>query len=330
MSSVYATGFKIPMLPKNIMQDFSLVAGENKPALSLYVDINLDTGEITDSHTKLEQINVKANLDSNVLEQISLTDIQDESSQIEHIEWLRPLWQACRHLIHKRETLRGSPETPNKVEFDISIDGKYDDENAKINIVERRRDAPIQIMIAECMILANSLWGDLLQQHKLPGIYRSQQAGRTRMTTYPLSHDSIGVTQYSWSTSPLRRYVDLVNQSQIIATTEAAKNAGINALFKPKNNDLFAIIGAFDNQYDAYNQYQNNIRRYWCIRWLKQENISTINANVIRGDLVILQGLPLVIKVPALPELENGDLITIDIISTDEVNLTVECRLRTA
>lgn len=329
MSSVYATGLKIPMLPKNVMQDFSLVAGTPKPALSLYVKINLDDGEIISSDTVLEKINVAANLSTNSkLESVTVEDIENHSQELEHAQWLRPLWQACKHLIHKRELSRGSPEKPNKIEYDLKIDGKYDDENARISIIQRKRDAPIQIIIAECMILANNLWGDRLQQHKLPGIYRSQQAGRTRMTTYPLPHESIGVPQYSWSTSPLRRYVDLVNQSQIIATTDAAKAAGITALYKPKNNDLFAIIGAFDNQYDAYNQYQNNIKRYWCLRWLKQENITTINANILRGDLVLLEGLPLVIKVPALPELNPDDLISIDIIETDEINLTVECRLR--
>lgn len=329
MSSVYATGLKIPMLPRNVMQGFSLVAGNAKPALSLYVKINLESGEILANDTVLEKINVAANLSSNSdLENITVDEIEDTNFKLEHAQWLRPLWQACKHLIHQRELVRGSPEKPNKIEYDLKIDGKYDDEDATIGIVQRKRDAPIQIIIAECMILANNLWGNRLQEHKLPGIYRSQQAGRTRMTTYPLPHESIGVPQYSWSTSPLRRYVDLINQSQIIATTDAAKNAGITALFKPKNNDLFAIIGAFDNQYDAYNQYQNNIKRYWCIRWLKQENITTINANILRNDLVLIEGLPLVIKVPALPELNPGDLISIDIIETDEINLTVECRLR--
>src|SRR3546814_5320509 len=100
------------------------------------------------------------------------------------------------------------------------------------------------------MILTNNLWGGLLAKHGVPGIYRSQQAGRVRMSTHALPHEAIGVPQYSWSTSPLRRYVDLVNQWQILATTEHGVSARLVAPFKPKDADLFAIIAAFDAQYD--------------------------------------------------------------------------------
>ena len=40
------------------------------------------------------------------------------------------------------------------------------------------------------------------------------------MLTYPAPHEGLGVAQYAWSTSPLRRYVDLVNQWQILAVAQ--------------------------------------------------------------------------------------------------------------
>ena len=39
------------------------------------------------------------------------------------------------------------------------------------------------------------------------------------MGTRALPHAGIGVPAYAWSTSPLRRYVDLVNQWQTVSYT---------------------------------------------------------------------------------------------------------------
>src|SRR5699024_3083260 len=120
------------------------------------------------------------------------------------------------------------------------------------------------LLTAEFMILANNLWGGWLAEQGLPGIYRSQQAMRTRMSTHPAPHDSIGVPQYAWSTSPLRRYVDLVNQWQLIAAAQHGVSARLVAPFKPKDADLYAIISAFEAQYTAWGDFQHTIERYWC------------------------------------------------------------------
>src|SRR5690606_21143152 len=98
-----------------------------------------------------------------------------------------------------------------------------------------------------------------LNGNGLPGIFRSQQAGRTRMSTHPLPHETIGVPHYAWCTSPLRRYVDLINQSQIIAAAQHGISARLVAPFKPKDADLFAIIGAFESQYTLWGEFQNRL-----------------------------------------------------------------------
>lgn len=105
-------------------------------------------------------------------------------------------------------TVRGKPENNSRVEYSFYLDGNPDDPDTPVRLVPRQRNAPLDRMVAEYMILANNLWGGLLHQHGVPGIYRSQQAGRVRMSTQALPHEAIGVPQYAWSTSPLRRYVD--------------------------------------------------------------------------------------------------------------------------
>ena len=73
------------------------------------------------------------------------------------------------------------------------------------------------------MIFANASWGEWLEKKKVAGIYRSQRMGKVKMTSVPGPHDGIGVEYYAWSTSPLRRYVDMVNQRQLIAAVRDEK-----------------------------------------------------------------------------------------------------------
>ena len=127
------------------------------------------------------------------------------------------------------------------------------------------------------MILANSTWGGWLAECGVPGIYRSQASLapgiKVRMGTRPAPHAGMGVAQYAWSTSPLRRYVDLVNQWQLIACARHGRTAALAAPFKPKDAALFSVISGFDAAYAAYNDFQHAIERYWTLRWIQQNGI---------------------------------------------------------
>lgn len=328
MSTVYTPGDKIPMLPDPLVDAFSLKAGEVRPALSLYVNVNLESGELISSETRLENINVAENLHHRTLQDTAtLEALEDPDAELPHGDWLRPLWKISRHLAHQRELLRGKPENNNRVEYGFELDGPADDPDTPVRLVPRLRNAPLDLLVAEYMILANNLWGGLLDRHGLPGIYRSQQAGRVRMSTHALPHETIGVPQYAWSTSPLRRYIDLINQSQIIAAVEHGVSARLAAPFKPKDADLFAIISGFDTQYGLWNDHQNAMERYWCLRWLQQQNIRTVEATVLRDDLVRLTNAPFVTRVGGLPEFERGHIVTLDILGFDELGLELDCRL---
>lgn len=329
LSTLYLPGQKVPMLPDEVIQQFSLDAGQTRPALSLYVDIDLQTNEILQHQTRLERITVKENLRQNLLDPlVSLETLNDPAIEIPYGHWLRPLWQVTQALSAQREAIRGKPENNNRVEYLFELDGEPDNPDSQIHLITRVRNAPIGLVTAEMMILANNLWGGLLAQYEVPGIYRSQQNMRTRMSTHALPHESIGVPQYAWSTSPLRRYVDLVNQWQLLAAAEHGVSARLVAPFKPKEADLYGIIGAFDAQYSAWNDFQNLIERYWVLRWLQQNNIQTMPATVIKEDLVRFDHAPFVTRVLGMGDLERGQAVVLDILSIDELDLTVSCRLR--
>lgn len=328
MSTVYMPGQKIPMLPHEFVDHFSLQAGAERPTLSLYVEGSLSTGEIFSTETKLEKIVVQENLVQSDLDpHVTLEALENDTIDLPYAEWLRPLWQFSRRLSAKRDEVRGKPENNNRVEYTFDLQGPPDDPDSTINLIPRVRNAPLGLLTAEYMIMANSLWGGLLVQLGLPGIYRSQQAMRTRMSTHAAPHESIGVPQYIWSTSPLRRYVDLVNQWQILAAAQHGVSARLVAPFKPKDADLYAIIGAFDSQYTAWSDFQYTIERYWVLRWLQQQDIHQVEATFIKEDLVRFNNCPLTTRVGGLGTLERGQQLRLEICQIDELQLEVSCRL---
>ena len=330
LSTVYMPGDKIPMLPRELIAAFSLDEGQWRPALSLYVTGRVADGEILEAETRLERIRVAANLRHGRIDEVTEAALADPAAPLPHAHWLRPLWQLAQALCAVRDRTRGKPENNDRIEYGFEIEGPPDDPDSIVRLVPRQRNAPLDRLVAEYMILANTQWGALLARHGVPGIYRSQQMGRTRMSTQALPHESIAVPQYIWSTSPLRRYVDLVNQGQILAAAEHGVSARLAAPFKPKDADLYALIGAFDSQYTLWGEFQSSMERYWCIRWLQQQGLKEVRAHVLRENLVRLACAPFVTRINGLPEYERGHEVRLDILGYDEIGLDIECRLREA
>jgi exoribonuclease-2 len=331
MSTVYMPGEKIPMLPHELIAAFSLDQAQWRPTLSLYVTGRLEDGEILGTETRLERIRIRQNLRHDLLsDQVTEAALADPQADVPYAHWLRPLWHFALKLGAARDRVRGKPENNDRVEYSFELEGPADDPNSVIRLIQRQRNAPLERLVAEYMILANSQWAALLARHGVPGIFRSQQTGRTRMSTQPLPHESIAVPQYVWSTSPLRRYVDLINQGQILAAAEHGVSARLVAPFKPKDADLYAIISAFDAQYSLWGDFQSSMERYWCIRWLQQQRIKEVGAYVLRDNLVRLSCAPFVTRINGLPAMERGEAIVLDILGYDDLGLDIECRLHEA
>jgi len=141
------------------------------------------------------------------------------------------------------------------------------------------------------------------------------------MSTVAAPHQGLGVAQYMWSSSPLRRYVDMVNQRQIIAMLRDGEPA------YPKNDTaLYATMRDFDTMYGIYNDFQRSMERYWCLRWLQQESVEQVEAIVLRENLVKLIDIPLVFKVPSLPELPANTRVQLAIGEIDLLDLNVQAR----
>ncbi len=323
MSTVYAPGLKTTMLPEAWIQAFSLDEGHVVPCVSLYVTVDDATMLIEKSETRLERLSVKRNLrydrlDSLVTEEAITTGTLD----VEFAEEIGYLWRFAKRLLKTREEVRGRPEVQGKVDWFFALEGEGED--ATIHVRGRRRGEPLDLLVAEMMILANSTWGSWLEEHHMKGIYRSQRMGRVRMSTSPGPHDGLGVERYAWSTSPLRRYVDMVNQRQIIATI-----SGLDSPYAVDNyTKLYGVVSDFDERYAIYNDFQNRMDRYWSLRWIMQEGLKEIEAIVVKGDLLRIDGLPFIQRLPGLPEdLPRGRKVLLQIHKCDLVELVMDASL---
>lgn len=314
LSTVYMPGNKITMLPEVAIQPFSLHEGEWRPALSLYLDVAPDLS-ILQRQTKVEQIKVVANLRHDTLEPYFNENTLEQDSG-------HPYWQKLVFLFQLAESLekgRGKYDPTRPVQLDYNFYVK----DGKVSIISRRRGSPMDKLVAELMIEANSHWGGLLAEHNVPGIYRAQNGGKVYMTVKAEPHQGLGVNQYSWSTSPLRRAVDLVNQRQIIAVVNQEEPS-----YKQNSDELAVVMRNFDQTYNAYNEFQGRMERYWCLQYLLQEDIKEVAATVWRENLVRVDNMPLMVKVHGMPELPSGSRVVIEIQKVDTLLVELDSRFK--
>ncbi|KXV10313.1 ribonuclease II [Caballeronia megalochromosomata] len=332
LSTVYMPGDKITMLPDDVVEVFTLGEGGLRPALSLYIIVNRETQDIVATETRAERVFVKSNLRHNHLDAfVTEESLAAGTGEYPHKEDIAVLWPLAQALFEKRQQARATyglkREVQRNNDFNFYVEGEH------ITITPRRRGSPLDLIVAELAILANSSWGAFLDDHGVPGIYRSQRGfggpgpKRTRMQTTPAPHEGLGVAQYAWSTSPLRRYVDLVNQWQLLACVQHGVTAKLAAPFKPKDADLFAVVQGFDDTYTAYADHQRRMEYFWCLRWLKQENRKQVPASVIKDDLVRLEEIPLILHVPGLGVHARGTRVMLEVVSIDELTVEASCRL---
>ena len=314
LSTVYFPGSKITMLPESVINQYTLSEGNERAALSMYVEVTPGL-DIAGNRSAIERVRIAANLRHDTLEQV-FNEERVTSGRVDcrFGAELLLLWRLAARL----EQGRGK-EDPGLARADYNF---YVD-NDRVSIVERKRGSPIDKVVSELMILVNTEWGRQLALNEIPALYRAQANGKVKMSTLPAPHQGLGVTQYIWASSPLRRYADLVNQRQLLAMYRHEPPP-----YPPKDERLLVILRDFEMAYEAYAEFQRNMERYWCLRWLIQEGSATVEAEVLREELVRIDRIPLVVRVPSMPPLAAGKRVELAVSDIDLLELTLHCEFK--
>ena len=309
LSTVYSPGNKITMFPKNIISCYALEEKRFCPAISMYLDV-ADDFTVSAIHSCIEQVKISANLRHETLaEYFNEQSLSQGNFNFLFGKELKLLFEFA----HKMEESRGKSNDINneKIDYSFSI------ENDLVTIRERRRGSPIDKVVSEMMIYINAEWGRQLAHSGIAAIYRSQSGGKVRVSTAPSPHQGLGVSQYAWISSPMRRYVDLINQRQLVSLLRKE-----TPFYNKNDDDLPILIRNFEIAYEAYTEFQRNMERYWCLRWLLQEKITITSGVVLKENLVKLNRLPLIIRVPSLPEVQAESYVELEISKIDLLDLT--------
>ena len=292
LSTVYFPGGKITMLPENWIAAFSLDAGAYRPSISIYFDVDNEFNVGTPT-CKIEAVNIAENLRIQSIEpHFNAETGLDEAGEMMFAHHQDLIW--FYQFAIALQKARGKYEPDRAPQYDYSIEL---DEEGNVSVVRRERGSPIDTLVSEMMILANSTWAQMLDENELPGLFRIQPAGKVRMSTKSEPHIGMGVQHYGWFTSPLRRAADYINQKQLISLIDDTAEP----LYQNSDAELFAALRDFDAAYTAYADFQRQMEAYWSLVYLQQQGTSELTATILKEDLVRIEGLPLVTRATGIP-----------------------------
>jgi exoribonuclease-2 len=96
----------------------------------------------------------------------------------------------------------------------------------------------------------------------------------------------------------------------------------------PSRDQLFEILRGFELAHEGYAEFQRTMERYWCLRWLLQEDVDLVEAEVIREDLARIGRIPLVCRSSSLAGIPVGTRVVLRLSDIDLIELTVHAEFQ--
>jgi exoribonuclease-2 len=132
--------------------------------------------------------------------------------------------------------------------------------------------SPSRQLVAELMVLNNHCAARFAVEQHVPIVYRVQPsvAGepgmqRPRLSLYPEFHTGVGLDCYSQLSSPIRRYMDLVLQRQLVSALTDRRGT----VYQP--DELLALLANAENTESEGRELERRAKRYWLLLYLQQE-----------------------------------------------------------
>ncbi len=287
-TTVYLPEGKIPMLPERLGEaSASLNAGVDRPALAFSFEIDAEGRvrgfEVAEALCRVDERLTYAQVDE------ALTG-RSASPHQQALEWVSE-----RMLAHReRRTLSGALHLQRReVDLKIGADGALLVEPVDAN-------GPGRTLVSEMMVAACAGVAQWCVDQDVAVIYRSQASPdsppepsvtlddpasvvavlRTLKPTQqglrPGRHFTLGVDGYCQVTSPLRRYLDLINHRQLKASLRRRAPAHTNS-------DLNALVAASEEATGRARRAMSDTRRSWLLRYMSEHPGRRWRATVIRS-----------------------------------------------
>ncbi len=278
-TSIYLPEGKIPMLPPPLSEELlSLQEGKPRAAVSFLVTLQ-PTGEIVHSEVVLTIIQVSRKM-----------SYEEVDAELARDQIFNDLYQIASARLEKRK--QAGALVLSIPELQVTVDSRK-----HIQVGIRERTTPSQIIVSECMILANYLAAQFFRDNKIPALYRKQgcpresvaidaapslfqlvrqrkMLNRVEVGLEPGMHAGLGLDVYTTITSPLRKYYDLVMQRQLVSVlSETAPVYG--------ENDLRNIAAAGEQRLATAALIEQERQRYWLLKYLENKTGTRFAAIVI-------------------------------------------------
>jgi len=265
-SSIYMPDLKIPMLPPVLAEGLcSLKQGRMRPAVSVMITFS--------PRMDLIGFDIIPSI-INVRHQLTYHDVDLSSDENPQIIILHKIARKFR-----RQRLAQGAVQISLPDINICFDG-----TGKPAVSMSDRESPGRMLVSEIMILSNWLTATFLRDRKIPAVFRSQPPPREKlfngdegtlfqnwmqrklMSRFVLSsasgpHNGLGVDAYVTSTSPIRKYVDLVTQRQLRSAL------GLETPYSAE--DIDHIIQSLEEPMTAVSRLQFSRHRYWLLKYLE-------------------------------------------------------------
>ncbi|MGH7933777.1 MAG: ribonuclease catalytic domain-containing protein [Candidatus Binataceae bacterium] len=259
-ATVYLPEATIRMLPDRVSCDAaSLIAGQERHVMTTDVRLSA-SGDLSGYSIYPAQIRVATRLSYDSADAfISGSAVQ---SQAPEALTVRRLYEAAMRLRERRRSAGALLIQRRETKIKVT------DNQVEVTIIDN--SSPSRQLVAEFMVLSNHVAARYATENRIPLIYRVQPISggelanqRPRLSLYPEYHAGIGLDCYAQLSSPIRRYMDLVLQRQLLAVLADNGQPSYQA------EELLTILANSENAEVDGRELERRAKRYWILRYLE-------------------------------------------------------------
>jgi exoribonuclease-2 len=285
-TSIYCADRVVNMLPRSLSEELlSLKVGEVRPCLSVFVALSDDL-QLLSSRVQATKIKITTRYSYDQVDDL-LQHCDKVFLRLYEIASIHEARRIARGAVkvHKREVVpyyRGSQVVLHEVD----------------------EESPARNLVAEMMVMANSVFAQYAIDHKIPVLFRGQEASnrgldahneipegpakdfkartslkKSSVSLEPTSHAGLGLACYVQCTSPIRRYMDLCHQRQFISFLR-------DGVCELDSERFLQLANEVEGPLRAASLASRETKRYWLLTYLAQRDRELpIDATVVRTDL---------------------------------------------